>query len=50
MSLSSGDITIFFSSVTTLLFFSLIVLTIALQVKTRVLDIKKQKTILQENE
>jgi len=50
MSLSSGDITIFFSSVTTILFFSLIVLTIALQVKTRVLDIKKQKKLAQRGE
>ena len=50
MSLSSGDIGIFFSSVTTLLFFSLIVLTIALQVKTRVLDIKKQKKLAQKGE
>lgn len=43
MSLSSGEISIFFSSIVSVLFFLLIILTIALQVKKRILEIRKQK-------
>lgn len=48
MSLSAGDPTIFFSSIVSLLFFALIILTIALQIKKRMQDVKKQKQLKEQ--
>jgi TctA family transporter len=48
MSLSAGDPTIFFSSIVSLMFFSLIILTIALQIRKRMLDVKKQKKLKEQ--
>jgi len=48
MSLSDGSPIIFFSSVVSVLFFFLIVLTIALQVRKRMIEIKKNRLIKKE--
>ena len=48
MSLSAGDPTIFFSSIVSLLFFGLIILTIFLQVRKRVIEVKKQKQLKEQ--
>ena len=48
MALSDGSPIIFFSSVVSVLFFFLIVLTIALQVRKRMIEIKKNRLIKKE--
>ena len=45
MSLSAGDPSIFFGSIVCVLFFMLIVLTIALQVRKRVIDVEVKKKL-----
>tara|TARA_B100001248_G_C27372300_1_gene452316 strand:- start:239 stop:1765 length:1527 start_codon:yes stop_codon:yes gene_type:complete len=50
MSLSAGDPSIFFGSIVCVLFFMLIVLTIALQVRKRVIDVRSQKKLKEVNQ
>ena len=50
MSLSAGDPSIFFGSIVCVLFFMLIILTIALQVRKRVIDVRSQKKLKEVNQ